>query len=94
MGRGGAGSSVGRNHAQSGSAGADGSDRIEIDGRPAVAKGKIYLILNKERGVVTTAADERGRATVYDSLPEQSSDPMHSGSRLSADSINRAKVFC
>jgi 23S rRNA pseudouridine2605 synthase len=47
-----------------------GVDRIEVDGRPAVAKKKIYLVLNKERGVVTTAADEKGRATVYDSLPE------------------------
>lgn len=48
-----------------------GIDRIEVDGRPAVAKEKIYLVLNKERGVVTTAADEKGRATVYDSLPER-----------------------
>jgi 23S rRNA pseudouridine2605 synthase len=46
-----------------------GIDRIEIDGRAAAAKEKIYLVLNKERGVVTTAADEKGRATVYDSLP-------------------------
>lgn len=52
-----------------------GVDRIEIDGRPAGAKEKIYLVLNKERGVVTTAADEKGRATVYDSLPEELSGP-------------------
>ena len=52
-----------------------GVDRIEIDDQPAAAKEKIYLVLNKERGVVTTAADEQGRATVYDSLPEQMTGP-------------------
>jgi 23S rRNA pseudouridine2605 synthase len=52
-----------------------GVDRIEIDGQPAAAKEKIYLVLNKERGVVTTASDEKGRATVYDSLPEQVAGP-------------------
>jgi 23S rRNA pseudouridine2605 synthase len=52
-----------------------GIDRIEIDGQPAAAKERIYLVLNKERGVVTTASDEKGRATVYDSLPEQVAGP-------------------
>jgi 23S rRNA pseudouridine2605 synthase len=47
-----------------------GKDRIEIDGQPLANSSKIYLALNKPRGVVTTAADEKGRETVYVYLPE------------------------
>jgi 23S rRNA pseudouridine2605 synthase len=46
-----------------------GKDRIEIDGQPLAGGAKIFLILNKPRGVVTTASDEKGRATVYAYLP-------------------------
>jgi 23S rRNA pseudouridine2605 synthase len=42
-----------------------GKDRIEIDGQPLRGSSKIYIALNKPRGVVTTAADEKGRETVY-----------------------------
>ena len=38
---------------------------IEVDGRPMDAPQRLYLMLNKPRGVVTTAQDERGRDTVY-----------------------------
>src|SRR5947207_8353781 len=44
-------------------------DRIEIDGQPVVRSSTIYLVLNKPRGVVTSAADEEGRDTVYSLLP-------------------------
>lgn len=39
--------------------------RIEIDGVPVAAVTPIHLMLNKPRGLVTTAHDERGRDTVY-----------------------------
>ena len=48
-----------------------GKDKIEIDGEPVGRSSKIYLAMNKPRGVVTTAADEKGRETVYGYLPAE-----------------------
>jgi len=42
-----------------------GVDRIDIDGEATVAAQRIALMLNKPRGLVTTAKDEKDRATVY-----------------------------
>jgi 23S rRNA pseudouridine2605 synthase len=45
-----------------------GKDRLEIDGQQLKAAARIYLALNKPRGIVTTASDEKGRDTVYSLL--------------------------
>jgi 23S rRNA pseudouridine2605 synthase len=45
-------------------------DRVEVDGTLLRVSDKIYLIVNKPRGLVTTAADEKARDTVYSLLPE------------------------
>jgi 23S rRNA pseudouridine2605 synthase len=47
-------------------------DRIEVDGAlVAAAPGLAHYLLNKPRGVVTTAADPQGRTTVVDLVPAQ-----------------------
>lgn len=44
--------------------------RIALDGVVVGARARVYIALNKPRGIVTSASDERGRATVYDLLKE------------------------
>ena len=45
-------------------------DRIALDGHVVDRQQKIYFLMNKPRGVVTTASDEKGRATIYEVLEE------------------------
>jgi len=42
-----------------------GRDRIVVEGLEAVSPTRLVIMLNKPRGLVTTAKDERGRDTVY-----------------------------
>jgi 23S rRNA pseudouridine2605 synthase len=45
-----------------------GQGGITIDGQPLAAARQVYVMFNKPRGLVVSAADEHGRATVYDAL--------------------------
>lgn len=45
-----------------------GRDQVTVDGNPVEAQPYIYLMMNKPRGLVTTASDEKGRETVYSLL--------------------------
>ncbi len=45
-------------------------DRIAVGQRVIEKTAAVYFVMNKARGVVTTAADEKGRETVYGLLPK------------------------
>ena len=47
-----------------------GKDRIDVNDSEVASSTKIYLMLNKPRGVVTSASDEKDRQTVYACLPK------------------------
>jgi pseudouridine synthase len=49
---------------------------IRVDGRPVNSHGKkIYIMLNKPKGYISTISDPRGRRTILDLVP-------HAGTRL------------
>jgi 23S rRNA pseudouridine2605 synthase len=48
------------------------TDRIEVDGHPAPTRpGLVHYLLNKPRGVVSTAQDTHGRPTVVELVPSE-----------------------
>ncbi|CAM0998880.1 Pseudouridine synthase [Rhodanobacter sp. Root179] len=42
--------------------------RLAVDGQPVQRSESVYVAFNKPRGIVVSAADEHGRATVYTAL--------------------------
>ncbi len=42
---------------------------VEVDGRPVQSQTREYWLLNKPRGVISTASDPQGRKTVVDCVP-------------------------
>jgi 23S rRNA pseudouridine2605 synthase len=45
-------------------------DKVMLDGKPVRAGQKIYLLLYKPKGYLTTHKDPEGRPTVYDLIPD------------------------
>ena len=43
-------------------------DKLTVGGQPVRSASRVYLMMNKPRGLVTTASDEKSRATVYSLL--------------------------
>src|SRR5207237_5571978 len=49
----------------------EGTDRVEVDGRPVELQRLTYILLNKPAGVVTTARDPQRRTTVVELVPTE-----------------------
>jgi len=60
-------------------------DHVTVDGKPVKARRKIYLALNKPKGLVCSRKDELGRSTIYDLLPKEWGH-LHSIGRLDFNS--------
>ena len=58
-------------------------DEVTVDGRPLSAEQKIYLLLYKPKGFVTTAKDPDGRPTVYDLIKDVKFGSPRSGGSIS-----------
>lgn len=45
-----------------------GVQQIAVDGKPIQAAEHVYVVFNKPRGLLVSAADEKGRPTIYTAL--------------------------
>ena len=45
-------------------------DKVEVEGQPIYNEEKVYYLLNKPRGVISSVSDDKGRPTVIDLLPQ------------------------
>jgi 23S rRNA pseudouridine2605 synthase len=57
-------------------------DRIEVGSQIVREAPKVYLMLNKPRGLVTTVSDEHGRATVFECFKDSQLPPLAAVGRL------------
>ena len=59
-------------------------DKIVVDGKRIGSRTKIYILLNKPRGFITSRYDPEGRKTVFDILPDKFRE-LHPVGRLDKD---------
>src|SRR4051812_5900611 len=60
-------------------------DRVAVDDKAVKAKRKLYVALNKPRGLICSRKDELNRPTIYDLLPKEWGH-LHSVGRLDFNS--------
>ena len=66
---------------------ANAKQKICVDGKPIkICAEKIYILLNKPRGYVSTVKDDRGRRTVLELLAENFSERIYPVGRLDLNS--------
>ena len=61
------------------------TDKIAVQGKLIKAEQKIYIMLNKPKGYVTTASDELGRHTVLDLVADTVKERLYPVGRLDRD---------
>jgi 23S rRNA pseudouridine2605 synthase len=59
-------------------------DHIEFDGKPLRSEQRVYVLLHKPAGYLTTYRDPQSRPTIYDLLPDREQHLIHVG-RLDYD---------
>ncbi|MBL7070952.1 MAG: rRNA pseudouridine synthase [Candidatus Omnitrophica bacterium] len=59
-------------------------DNVEVSGKRLTFKKKVYIILNKPKGFITSKHDPEGRKTVFDMLPKEFRE-LHPVGRLDMD---------
>lgn len=58
------------------------TDEISINNKVLFKEEKVYYLLNKPKGVVSTCSDEKGRKTVVDIIKEKENDNIYPVGRL------------
>lgn len=61
-------------------------DKVTVDGDAVAARSYVYFMVNKPPGLVTTSADEHGRATVFDLFRGMDLPHLSAVGRLDKDS--------
>ena len=62
-----------------------GKEKIEVEGIPLQREKKVYYVLHKPRGFVSTVSDEKNRRTVLDFFKDKVSERLYPVGRLDYD---------